>query len=71
MSIDYKIQIIENDAPDFGKVQFLCDEKKLDQWPLIRDHMNKYNTTAIIGRQGSGKTNMTINLIKKVYKYKV
>ena len=73
MSNDYKINIIKNEAPNFGKVDFLCDEKicsSLDKWPMIRDHMNKYNTTAVIGRQGSGKTNMTINLVKRVYKKK-
>lgn len=71
--VDYKIKIIQNEAPNFGKVDFLCDEKicpKLDQWPMIRDHMNTYNTTAIIGRQKSGKSNLTINFIKKVYKKK-
>lgn len=73
MSNNYKIKMIQNQCPDFGKVDFLCDEKickSLDKYPMIRDHMNTYNTTAIIGRQGSGKTNMTINFIKKVYKKK-
>jgi type IV secretory pathway VirB4 component len=70
---DYKIKVIKNASPDVGKIDFLCDEKicpTLDKWPMIRDHLNKYNTTAIIGRQGSGKTNLLINLIKKVYKKK-
>jgi ABC-type dipeptide/oligopeptide/nickel transport system ATPase component len=69
----YKIKIIENNAPNFGKVEFLCDEKicpSLDKYPLIRDHLNKYNTTAIIGRQGSGKSNLTINIVKKLFKKK-
>jgi ABC-type dipeptide/oligopeptide/nickel transport system ATPase component len=73
MNDNYKIKLIKNEAPNLGKVDFLCDEKickSLDKWPLIRDHMNKYNTTAIIGRQGSGKTNLTINIVKRIYKKK-
>jgi uridine kinase len=68
-----KFELIENNKPDLDKINFSCDEKlcpKLDKYPMIRDNLNKYNTTAIIGRQGSGKTSLTINLIKKLYKKK-
>lgn len=68
-----KIKIIENEKPNIQKINFACDEKicpKLDQFPLVRDNLNGYNTTVIIGRQGSGKTSLTINIIKKLYKKK-
>lgn len=68
-----KIKIIENEKPNIQKIKFACDEKicpKLDQFPLVRDNLNGYNTTVIIGRQGSGKTSLTINIIKKLYKKK-
>ncbi len=68
-----KIKIIENEKPNIQKINFLCDEKicdKLDKFPMVRDNLNMYNTTVIIGRQGSGKTSLTINIIKKLYKKK-
>ena len=42
------IKIIENNKPNLHKIKFNCDEKiceKLDKFPMIRDHLNKYNTT--------------------------
>ena len=68
-----KIKIVENEKPDLQKIKFNCDEKicdKLDEYPMIRDNLNTYNTTLIIGRQGSGKTSLTINFVKKLYKKK-
>lgn len=68
-----KIKIIENEKPDVEKVNFLCDEKiseKLDEFPMVRDNLNCYNTTLLVGRQGSGKTSLTINIVKKLYKKK-
>jgi hypothetical protein len=35
--------------------------EKLNEFELTRDHLNMYNSTAIIGTQGSGKTSLTIN----------
>jgi hypothetical protein len=67
------IKIIENDKPNFKKIKFNCDEKiceKLDKFPMIRDHLNTYNTTLFVGRQGSGKTSLAINFIREVYKKK-
>lgn len=61
------IQIQKNNAPDFKKINFKCDDKlnpKLDQYELIKNHLNKYNTTAFIGTMGSGKTSLVINLVK-------
>lgn len=68
-----KIKIVENEKPELQKIKFNCDEKicdKLDEFPMIRDNLNTYNTTLIIGRQGSGKTSLTINFVKKLYKKK-
>lgn len=68
-----KIKIIENEKPELKKINFSCDEKicpKLDEYPMIRDNLNTYNTTLIIGRQGSGKTSLTINIIKQLYRKK-
>lgn len=68
-----KIKIIENEKPNIHKIKFACDEKiceKLDKYPMVRDNLNFYNTTVIIGRQGSGKTSLTINIIKNLYKKK-
>lgn len=68
-----KIKVIENEKPNIEKVKFACDEKiceSLDKYPLVKDNLNAYNTTLIIGRQKSGKTSLTINIIKKLYKKK-
>jgi hypothetical protein len=68
-----KIKIVENQKPDIQKINFACDEKicnKLEKFPMVRDNLNFYNTTLIVGRQGSGKTNLTINLIKNSMLYK-
>ena len=66
-----KIKIVANKKPNLQKINFACDEKlceKLDKFPMVRDNLNFYNTTLIIGRQGSGKTSLTINIIKKFIK---
>lgn len=71
--MSYKIQILRNKHPDIEKIDFLCDEpihESLNIWPMVRDNLNRYNTTVICGRQGSGKTNLTVNIVKKVYKKK-
>jgi hypothetical protein len=65
------IKLIENKKPDIKKIEFGCDEKinpNLDMYPLVRDNLNFYNTTVMLGRQGSGKTSLTINFILKLYK---
>jgi GTPase SAR1 family protein len=66
-----KIEIKKNNCPNLGKVNFACDKElssKLNQYELCKDHMNKYNTTLLIGTQGSGKTSLLINMVKKLYK---
>ena len=66
-----KIEIKKNNCPNLGKVNFACDTElssKLNQYEMVRDHLNKYNTTLLIGTQGSGKTSLLINFVKKLYK---
>lgn len=66
-----KIEIKKNNCPNLGKVNFACDKElssKLNQYEMVRDHLNKYNTTLLIGTQGSGKTSLLINFVKKLYK---
>jgi len=65
------IRIKQNNKPDIEKIKFECDEEihsKLNEYPLSRDFLNKSNTTIYIGRQGSGKTSLMINIVKKLYK---
>ena len=68
-----KIKLIELEKPNVEKVVFNCDEKlcdSLDKFPMVRDNLNTFKTSVILGRQGSGKTSLTINIIKKLYKKK-
>jgi uridine kinase len=68
-----KIKLIECEKPNIDPIKFTCDEKlcpSLDKYPMVRDNLNTFRTTAIIGRQGSGKTSLTINIVKKLYKKK-
>ena len=65
------IRIKENIKPNITKINFACDNeihKKLNKYELTKEFLNKSNTTLMIGRQGSGKTSLLINLIKSVYK---
>lgn len=65
------IKIKRNNQPILSKVNFACDtclSKKLDEYPMVRDHLNKYNTTLLIGTQGSGKTSLLVNFVKKLYR---
>ena len=44
--------------PHLAKVKFNCDEeihKKLNDYELTKSFFNRYNTTLLIGKQGSGK----------------
>lgn len=65
------IKVIKCEAPNFQKVNFSCDSelsKKLNDFPMTKEHLNKFNTTLFIGTQGSGKTSLLVNFIKKLYK---
>lgn len=68
-----KIKLIELEKPNVEKISFNCDEKlcsSLDKYPMVRDNLNTFKTTVILGRQGSGKTSLTVNILKKLYKKK-
>ena len=65
------IKVIENSKPNIEKIKFECDDEihtKLNDYELARDFLNKSNTTLFIGRQGSGKTSLMVNIVKKLYK---
>jgi GTPase SAR1 family protein len=65
------IKLVKCEAPNFQKVNFSCDcelSKKLNDFPMTRDHLNKFNTTLFIGTQGSGKTSLLVNFVKRLYK---
>ncbi len=60
-----------NKKPHLPKIIFECDEEiheKLNKYELTKAFLNKSNTTVFIGRQGSGKTSLMINIIKQLYK---
>jgi KaiC/GvpD/RAD55 family RecA-like ATPase len=66
-----KIEIKKNNCPNLGKVNFACDKElssKLNQYEMVRDHLNRFQTTMLIGSPGSGKTSLLINMVKKLYK---
>jgi DNA replication protein DnaC len=66
-----KLQLIKCNAPNLEKVNFACDHplsKKLEDYPMCKEHLNKYNTTIFIGSMGSGKTSLLVNMVKKLYK---
>ena len=62
-----------NNKPQLKDIKFSCDEplhQRLEQYPLTRDFLNMYNTTAFIGTQGSGKTSLAINFLMNSNIYK-
>jgi hypothetical protein len=65
------VKLKENNKPHLTKIKFECDNeihKKLNEFELTKDFMNKSNTTVFIGRQGSGKTSLMVNFVKSLYK---
>jgi hypothetical protein len=65
------IKLKENNKPNITKIVFECDEelhKKLNEYELSKEFLNKSNTTVFVGRQGSGKTSLLINFVKILYK---
>ena len=65
------IRIKHNTAPDIEQIKFECDNEihpKLNKYELTKDFLNRSNTTVFIGRQGSGKTSLMINIVKKLYR---
>lgn len=66
-----KIIIKENPQPKFNVYEMLCDKpltKRLEKYPSINEHLNKQNTTVIIGVQGQGKTTLLLNIVKNIYR---
>ena len=60
-----------NNKPDIKKITFTCDtplHSKMEQYPLTRDFLNQYNSTALIGVQGSGKSSLMVNMMLTIYK---
>jgi len=60
------IQIIHNKKPNLKKVKFSCDSKlsdKLDDFELTK-YLNKSHFLCFLGRGGSGKTSLAVNLLR-------
>lgn len=61
-----KIEIIENEKMNLSIPKFLCDGNvcgpHLNKYPML-SHLNKFNTTAYIGRPGAGKTSLLISML--------
>ena len=65
------MEIKENKKPNFKKVKMKCDVElnpKLNEYELTREFMNKFNTTVLCGRQGSGKTSLMVNLVRTLFR---
>ena len=61
------ITIQQNDKPDLDVCKMVCDRplhKKLDDYDLTRDCLNKASTNLFIGKMGSGKTNLIYSFFK-------
>lgn len=64
-------RVKHNNAPKPLSGKMKCDVElsaKMNEYPLARDNLNKYNTTVIVGKQGSGKTSLMLLLLHRVYK---
>lgn len=64
------MNLIKNEAPNFGKIQMNVDDvlhPRLLKYPAVEDCFSTTNFTIILGRPGSGKTNLLINFLKKLY----
>lgn len=63
--------IIELDKPNLPKVKMQCDnaiDPKLEEIPAIKQCFSKSNVTMISGGMGSGKTTLTMQMIKGIFK---
>jgi KaiC/GvpD/RAD55 family RecA-like ATPase len=61
------IRIKKSDKIDIAVPQFLCDYNltpELENYPQF-SHLNKFNTTAILGKPGSGKTSLLISMLSQ------
>ena len=60
-----------NEKPPLKQIEFSCDaplNAKLDKYPLTKDFLNTFNTTAFVGTMGSGKSSLMINMLLGFYK---
>lgn len=65
------MNLIKNAAPDFGKIKMNVDEvlhPRLLEYPAVADCFSTTNFTIFAGPPGSGKTNLLINFLNKLYK---
>jgi KaiC/GvpD/RAD55 family RecA-like ATPase len=67
------LRIKKTEKIDLHPPSFLCDNnlcEHLTNYPQF-NHLNKFNTTAILGRPGSGKTSMLISMLAQKGKEKI
>ena len=63
--------IKQNKQPKLKKYEMICDKalsKNLEKYPTINEHLNKQNTSALVGTQGQGKTTLLLNLVVSIYR---
>jgi DNA replication protein DnaC len=65
------MKIKELDKPKFRNVKMMCDDvidSKLEEYEAIKTCFSKHNFSIIAGKMGQGKTSLTINLIRNIFK---
>lgn len=65
------IKVIENEKPKLPHIKMTCDEaidEKLEKIPAVKQCFSKNNVTLISGGMGSGKTTLTLQLMRGVIK---
>ena len=65
------MEIIHLSKPDLGTCAMECDDvidKKLLEFPMVKDVWSKTSFNVFVGKMGSGKTSLMTQLTKKVFK---
>lgn len=65
------MNIIQLKKPNLHKIKMNCDEvidEKLLQYPMVADVWSNTSFNIIVGKMGSGKSSLMVNLIKNVFK---
>ena len=65
------MNIIQLKKPNLNKIKMNCDEcidEKLLEYPMVADVWSHTSFNIIVGKMGSGKTSLMINLVKNVFK---
>lgn len=65
------MHIKELKKPKFNNVKMICDEiidEKLETFECVKTCFSKHNFSIIAGKQGQGKTSLTINIIRNIFK---